>query len=233
MSMSLQSVEIIKKLKESIESITGENYTDLTKAVQALKDSSGGGQSEEFIGVKYLEVDETTQLPTVADARSLDKSSIKTNRMTYGLFWNMNGDLNGGLNVALKEIYMPEKPTVLNSTFVKCFSLEIIHGNLEKVTQLASCFDGCTALSNIPYMPNVTYIGGNTFRNCTSLTSINIYKKTTTFASTAFTGCTNLTDIYVPWAEGEVANAPWGAPNENLVIHYNTTYDENHNPIIE
>lgn len=233
MSMSLQSVEIIKNLKESIESITGENYTDLTKAVQALKDSSGGGQSEEFIGVKYLEVDETTQLPTVADARSLDKSDIKTNRMTYGLFWNMNGDLNGGLNVALKEIYMPEKTTVLNNTFVKCFSLEIIHGNLEKVTQLAQCFDGCTALSEIPYMPNVTYIGGNTFRNCTSLTSINIYKKTTTFTATAFTGCTNLTDIYVPWAEGEVANAPWGAPNENLVIHYNTIYDENHNPITE
>ena len=39
-----------------------------------------------------------------------------------------------------------------------------------------------------------------------------------------------ITDIYVPWAEGAVANAPWGATN--ATIHYNTTYDADHNPIV-
>lgn len=37
-------------------------------------------------------------------------------------------------------------------------------------------------------------------------------------SSDALEGCTNLTDIYVPWSEGEVANAPWGC---NATIHYN------------
>lgn len=35
----------------------------------------------------------------------------------------------------------------------------------------------------------------------------------------AFEGCTNLTTINVPWAEGAVANAPWGATN--ATINYN------------
>ena len=35
-----------------------------------------------------------------------------------------------------------------------------------------------------------------------------------------FTGCNDLTDIYVPWAEGTVAYAPWGAPT-TCTIHYN------------
>ena len=44
-----------------------------------------------------------------------------------------------------------------------------------------------------------------------------------TIASTTFTSCANLTTINVPWAEaeGEVANAPWGATN--ATINYNYT----------
>jgi hypothetical protein len=38
--------------------------------------------------------------------------------------------------------------------------------------------------------------------------------------SGAFDGCTNLKDIYVPWAEGAIKNAPWGATN--ATIHYNS-----------
>ena len=34
-------------------------------------------------------------------------------------------------------------------------------------------------------------------------------------------GCTNLTTINVPWAEGAVAGAPWGATN--ATINYNYT----------
>ena len=38
--------------------------------------------------------------------------------------------------------------------------------------------------------------------------------------SSAFDGCTNLTDIKVPWAEGAVANAPWGATNATITYNY-------------
>lgn len=39
--------------------------------------------------------------------------------------------------------------------------------------------------------------------------------------STAFGGCSSLTTINVPWSEGEVADAPWGATN--ATINYNYT----------
>lgn len=37
-------------------------------------------------------------------------------------------------------------------------------------------------------------------------------------ANNAFLGCDNLTDIYVPWSNGEIADAPWSA--SNATIHY-------------
>lgn len=39
----------------------------------------------------------------------------------------------------------------------------------------------------------------------------------------AFEGCTNLTAINVPWAEGAVANAPWGATNAAVSYNYTAT----------
>ena len=39
----------------------------------------------------------------------------------------------------------------------------------------------------------------------------------------------NLRDIYVPWSQGEVANAPWGA--SRATIHYDTVYDEDGNVV--
>ena len=43
----------------------------------------------------------------------------------------------------------------------------------------------------------------------------------TSIAATAFSTNEMLTDIYVPWSQGDVANAPWGAPN--ATVHYNTS----------
>lgn len=45
----------------------------------------------------------------------------------------------------------------------------------------------------------------------------------------AFYNNTTTTDVYVPWSEGDVANAPWGM--KNATIHYDTVYDDNGDPI--
>ena len=47
------------------------------------------------------------------------------------------------------------------------------------------------------------------------------FKGKPTISDSAFLNCGNLTTINVPWAEGEVANAPWGATN--ATINYNYT----------
>lgn len=72
-----------------------------------------------------------------------------------------------------------------------------------------------------PTLPNsVTSISDYAFYNCTGLTEITFKGKPNSISTSAFSGCTNLTTIRVPWAEGEVSGAPWGAINANLIYSY-------------
>ena len=82
-------------------------------------------------------------------------------------------------------------------------------------------FFNCTnlALTSIP--AGVTDISYSAFGYCTGLTELTFMGTPTSIAPDAFDGCENLTTINVPWAEGAVANAPWGATN--ATINYNYT----------
>lgn len=64
-------------------------------------------------------------------------------------------------------------------------------------------------------------IRDSAFSYCTNLVSLTFEGTPESIAASAFAGCNNLTTINVPWAEGAVANAPWGA--ENATIHYGYT----------
>ena len=77
-------------------------------------------------------------------------------------------------------------------------------------------------------LKKVTHLGLDCFYQCEKLKKVYFYKKAT-FSGTPFHNCFGITDIYVPWSEGEVANAPWGATR--ATIHYNTIYDEDDNVI--
>ena len=65
--------------------------------------------------------------------------------------------------------------------------------------------------------------------NCTALEKVYFESNAKNVSSMTFNGCTAITDIYVPWAEGTVSGAPWGATN--ATIHYETTYDSDGNPV--
>ena len=82
-------------------------------------------------------------------------------------------------------------------------------------------FDDCSSLALTSLPSGLTSIGNYAFRNCRSLASLTFEGTPTSISRTAFSGCTNLTTINVPWAEGAVANAPWGATN--ATINYNYT----------
>ena len=66
---------------------------------------------------------------------------------------------------------------------------------------------------------SVKHIGDYAFYYNSVIGSVTFLGKPDTLSSKAFQDCSNLTDIYVPWAEGEVAGAPWC--NYNPTIHYN------------
>jgi hypothetical protein len=67
-------------------------------------------------------------------------------------------------------------------------------------------------------------ITAEAFAFCDSLNTVTFNSKPeiiSTYTDNLFNGSTYLTTINVPWSEGEVAGAPWGATN--ATINYNYT----------
>lgn len=118
----------------------------------------------------------------------------------------------------LTSLYMPNITSIGDRAFQGCTGLTTV--DISKVTSIGDyAFSGCTGLTSL-YMPNVTSISGNPpFQNCTGLTSVTFGKKVSLYST--FKNCINLKTINVPWAEGEVSGAPWGATN--ATINYNYT----------
>jgi hypothetical protein len=115
------------------------------------------------------------------------------------------------------------------SAFAGCLNLkEIIIP--DSVTNIGvGAFLSCTSLENITIPASVEWVDSRAFANCSNLKTVVFKGKPSIVTSSLddilgglqFNLCTSLTDIYVPWAEGEVAGAPWGAP-ETTTIHYNS-----------
>lgn len=99
----------------------------------------------------------------------------------------------------------------------KLTSIEFSEG-LQGIHILAFMY--CSSLSSITIPSTVVSILSQAFDSCSNLTTVTFKGTPQHIYNNIFRGCTNLTDIYVPWSEGEVANAPWGATN--ATIHYNT-----------
>ena len=107
------------------------------------------------------------------------------------------------------------------SAFSQCSKLALTSLPAGITSIGASAFNSCTKLALTSLPAGITSIGNFSFQNCKGLTTITFEGTPTSISSYAFSDCTNLTTINVPWAEGAVANAPWGA--KNATIHYNVS----------
>ena len=111
--------------------------------------------------------------------------------------------------------------SIRNSAFSGCSKLALTSLPSSLTSIGDDAFYNCTKLALTSLPSGITSIGSGAFDKCSSLTSITFEGTPTTINSSAFSNCTNLTTINVPWAEGAVANAPWGATN--ATINYNYT----------
>ena len=82
----------------------------------------------------------------------------------------------------------------------------------------AAAFYNCSENECGVIPASVKTIGSSAFRG-NAFTVVRFLGTPTTVPNNAFTGNNQITDIYVPWAKGAVANAPWGAP-ASARIHY-------------
>lgn len=110
--------------------------------------------------------------------------------------------------------------TIPQNAFDNCSNLALtsLPNNLTLIDYGA--FAHCKNIS-LTYLPeSITVIGAYAFEFC-QFTTITFKGTPTRIGANAFGNCPKLTTINVPWAEGAVANAPWGA--KNATINYNYT----------
>ena len=123
-------------------------------------------------------------------------------------------------HINLISINIPNTVTYIGeNAFALCENLELTSLPNSLVTVVANAFNYCQKISISEIPGNVDSIGHQAFRSIAS-TSITFLGTPTTINSNAFTDCTNLTTIRVPWSEGDVAGAPWGAVNSTIIYEY-------------
>ena len=126
------------------------------------------------------------------------------------------------LGAFLAQIDLPSNITSIGMwAFVNDISLHLTELPSGLTVIGANAFNNCQGISITEIPSGVTSIAINAFIGCVGLTSIRFLGTPTSIDENTFKGCTNLTSIKVPWSEGAVANAPWGATNATII--YNTT----------
>ena len=232
--MSIQTdLTRIKNAKSAIKAaIEGKGVTvpdgTLLDGMAALIDAieaGGGGATEPYIEEVYDGdgelIDVTFHGYTIIrkyafnGCKSLALTSLPSGLTSIGTY-----AFNGCSKLALTSL--PSGLTSIGAhAFDGCSSLALtsLPSGLTSIGTYA--FSGCSKLALTSLPSGLTSIGNYTFRNCKSLASLTFEGTPTSIGTYAFSGCTNLTTINVPWAEGAVANAPWGATN--ATINYNYT----------
>ena len=105
--------------------------------------------------------------------------------------------------------------------FYNCTSLALT-SLPDGVTSIgSSAFSKCANLALTSLPSGLKNIGYRAFSYCSGLSTLTFKGTPSSISSSAFYSCAYLTTINVPWAEGAVANAPWGATN--ATINYNYT----------
>lgn len=144
----------------------------------------------------------------------------------------------------LEDVVIPNTVTNIHAyAFGGCESLELT-SLPNSITEIGdNAFEGCTSLA-LTSLPNgltvinegtfwqcrnlaltslpsgITYIGSGAFNQCRGLTTLTFLGTPSFIASDAFSNCTNLTTINVPWSNGDVSGAPWGATNATITYDY-------------
>lgn len=133
-----------------------------------------------------------------------------------GVFYNCT-------NLALTSL--PDSVThIYGNAFENCTNLALTSLPDSLTIIYPNAFYGCSNLALTSLPEGIRYINSQAFCGCIGLKTITFKGTPNSIANNAFLNCANLTIINVPWAEGEVADAPWGAIN--AVINYDYTGEQ-------
>ena len=201
------------------------NIDDLNEDLEEVITGDGTGGGLTVDSVKGL-IDGTATTFTIPDGTtSIQKYKFYQMRNLT----NVNipntvtriGDEAFYYNTELVQLSLPNSINTIGSyAFYVCNKLPLtsLPSSLTTIGQYA--FSGCWELAITELPSGITKIYSEAFSSCPSLTSITFLGTPISIAADVFNRCNNLTTIRVPWAEGEVANAPWGAVNSSIIYGY-------------
>lgn len=171
-----------------------------------------------------LELDTATELPN----NMFQGNTSLTNVIALNVETISGNAFYGCRN--LVNVYFPR----IKSITGQAFRNSGLAGNFQEMFPLIESIGDrafqSTGFINLHLPETVKNLVVRSFNNILGLQKVYFHGTPTTIENAFDTWpSAHITDIYVPWSQGEVANAPWGATN--ATIHYNTVYDDDWNVI--
>lgn len=152
------------------------------------------------------------------DGRPLKVTIIPQGTSLSGYIMGGGGSESSSYWGKLEEIVLPENVTSIGvSSFAGCFSLKTI--NLpDSLTNIStSAFANCK-LGTLVIPASVKTIGTTAFKNG-DLDEVTFKGTPASIGTNAFQS-TGVKTINVPWSEGAVSGAPWGASGAAITYNY-------------
>lgn len=221
--------ETLTSIAEAIRAKTG--TTELltpNEMITAIQNSGGGSDTEMLIALVRRNASDIV-IPEGAKVIGIyafyNYSNLKSLFIPDTIIEIASSAFYGCVNLNLTSL--PNGITNIGSyAFLNCKALELtsLPESLRSIGGYA--FKGCIGLKSISIPETVNTVNIGAFESCTGLETVTFKKAPTTLNGGAFNLCTNLKTIKVPWAEGEVANAPWGATNATIIYNWNPIFEE-------
>lgn len=193
---------------------------DLMTLAMTSKIMGGGGSGDDL--TKYFEDRHATV--DISNATKIKKYAFYNDRTIKNIIMPKVTSIGEGAFQLCTVLALTSLPngviTIDGDAFNGCARLALTSLPSGLTTIGNRAFNECSVLKITEIPSGVTSIGNNAFIYCSNLSSLTFKGTPTSISSNAFQSCSNLKTINVPWAQGAVSSAPWGATNATINYNY-------------
>lgn len=163
-------------------------------------------------------IDSGTEIHENTDETGIPKNTNGNMKMEEIIRYVMETPENVNGNILREKLKDFQKGGGDDSVLTALIDRSITEIENDSITSVGpGAFAGCSALTTID-LPNATSIGIEAFGGCSALTTVDL-PNVTSIGSNAFKNISTTAVINLGAAEGEISDAPWGAPN-GVTINY-------------
>lgn len=194
----------------------------LTNVSMPMVETIGPSTFEDCIALQEIEMLAIKRIGTAAFRNCAELNSVDITNVSFGIVDDENNVIDEGTDVFsgcsdLIEVKMDNVTAIPADTFYGCEKLVLTELPQGLIEIGSAAFANCSAIAIDTIPASVKIIADNAFASCNNITDIEFEGVPEQIGLDAFKWCDNLITITVPWAEGAVANAPWGAEYATVI----------------